>query len=167
MTAAPDMSDPDGPLAGAPIKRVEAQAEAETGTGNGVSEEESNLKSRWSSTSSDDTDLDNFWHDSVCSSTLGVDAESDQALFVTERTLLVYVPADNAHRHCRITSTQHKTQIAPWNPLISTMTTSSSDRLTPVALGFPSTGVRPSTRWRVCPRLESDQSTSPARLSQA
>lgn len=67
MTAAPDMSDLDGPLAGAPIKRVEAQAEAETGTGNGVSEEESNLKSRWSSTSSDDTDLDNFWHDSTLS----------------------------------------------------------------------------------------------------
>lgn len=58
MTAAPDMPGLDGPLAGAPI----------TGTGieTGTTDAGSNSKYTWSSTSSAETNFDDYWHDSVC-----------------------------------------------------------------------------------------------------
>lgn len=77
-----DMSDLDGLLAGAPITRTEAE------TGTGAIEAGSNSKSRWSSSSSAETDSDGFWHDSVCSSPLRIVPEPDEASFVIERTFV-------------------------------------------------------------------------------
>lgn len=58
MAVASDMLDLlDGPLAGAPVNGDETDA---------IDKGLNSSKSRWSSTSSAETDFNNYWHDSVC-----------------------------------------------------------------------------------------------------